>query len=218
MSSFKKGTSLIVSVVFVVACAFGSGTTAFSKKSVQRERPSSSVSTIISECCYDLVSEQSSHDCPPENVDEKKVKELAFDLYNKENPCLVGRQRDCEAVVKALAWELAHGKAPKKIKNWRIIAIDDSSYVRTDTPPKYNMEEVLEAVRKYMAANKNVVLFVDRIERFDSYAQFCKDLFGKGELKIVTTATPRQFETYSKRDPAFVHYFLSGLFVGNKGE
>lgn len=141
---------------------------------------------------------------------DNEMNDLIDSLRRKENPCLTGEAGVGKtALIEGLAAKIAKGDVPSDVKNWTIIKIDfPSLIVGKGYGSDANAGLVrLRALLEYAIKNQNVIIFIDEIHQFSSYADLCKTYLDRHQIKLVGATTNREFEKYIAPDPALERRF-----------
>lgn len=141
---------------------------------------------------------------------EQELANLILAILRRENPCLTGEAGVGKtALVEGLAAKIASGDVPEYMKDWVIIKIDfPSLIVGKGYGSDANAGLVrLRALLEYAVKNPNVIIFIDEIHQFSSYADLCKTYLDRHQIRLVGATTNREFEKYIAPDPALERRF-----------
>jgi ATP-dependent Clp protease ATP-binding subunit ClpC len=149
---------------------------------------------------------------------EKEIHKLARVLMQKKknNPILVGEAGVGKtAIVEALAQFIISSKAPRQLKDVRIVELEMNNLV-AGTKYRGEFEERLEKVLKEASADPNLVLFIDEIhtlvgagaaEGALDAANILKPALSKGSIKCIGATTPTEYRKSIEKDPALERRF-----------
>ena len=134
----------------------------------------------------------------------------------KNNPCLIGEPGVGKtAIAEGLALKIQGGEVPETLKNKHIINLDLTSMV---AGAKYrgDFEERIKGVLDEVAADKNVILFIDEIhniigagaaEGSIDAANILKPQLARGEIQIIGATTLEENRKDMEKDPALERRF-----------
>lgn len=142
---------------------------------------------------------------------EEKIAELIRLLRQRKNPCITGEAGVGKtALVEGLAALIARGKVPEDVKDWKIIKVDFPSLIvgkGYGGDPNSGIIR-LRALFEYAIAHPNVVIFIDEVHQFASYAELCKTYLDRHQLMLIGATTNREFEKYmASKDEALERRF-----------
>ncbi|MDO4617109.1 MAG: ATP-dependent Clp protease ATP-binding subunit [Lachnospiraceae bacterium] len=135
---------------------------------------------------------------------------------SKNNPCLVGEPGVGKtAIAEGLAQRIVSGLVPEAIKNKRIVVLDMSGMV-AGTKYRGEFEERIKNVIREVAANKNILLFIDELhtiigaggaEGSLDAANIMKPALSRGEIQLIGATTINEYRKYIEKDAALERRF-----------
>lgn len=134
----------------------------------------------------------------------------------KNNPCLVGEPGVGKtAIIEAIATRLAAGDVPETLANKRIYTLDLASMV-AGTKYRGEFEDRIKKVIGEVAANKNIILFIDEIhtmigaggaEGSLDAANILKPALSRGEVQVIGATTIKEYRKHFEKDAALERRF-----------
>jgi ATP-dependent Clp protease ATP-binding subunit ClpC len=134
----------------------------------------------------------------------------------KNNPVLIGEPGVGKtAIVEGLAVRIHDGEVPPSLVNKRILALDLSLIV-AGTKYRGQFEERLKGIISELAANPDVIIFIDEIhsligagsaEGSLDAANILKPTLSRGEVQCIGATTPRDYHKHIEKDRALVRRF-----------
>ncbi len=134
----------------------------------------------------------------------------------KNNPCLIGEPGVGKtAIAEGLAQRIAIGLVPEEIRNKRIVVLDMSGMV-AGTKYRGEFEERIKNVIKEVAANRNILLFIDELhtiigaggaEGSLDAANIMKPALSRGEIQLIGATTLNEYRKYIEKDAALERRF-----------
>ncbi len=134
----------------------------------------------------------------------------------KNNPVLIGEPGVGKtAIVEGLALMIASGGCPDVLRDHRVLALDMAAVI-AGTKYRGQFEERLKAVMNEIAANKQVVLFIDELhtlvgagaaEGAIDASNMLKPALARGELQCVGASTLNEYRKYIEKDGALERRF-----------
>lgn len=147
--------------------------------------------------------------------DEIKKMTLAL-LIPDKSAILVGKPGIGKtAIVEGLAYKIQTGDVPEALKKYRIIKINLTSLLGTNTTDG-NEEIKLQTLIDELKKQENVILFIDEIHNVIGtgainssldFANMLKTGLDRGSIKIIGATTIDEFNHYLVRDRAFLRRF-----------
>jgi type VI secretion system protein VasG len=127
----------------------------------------------------------------------------------KNVPVLLGEPGvGCEAVVEALAWAVATGRAPVGLEGHAVWTLEARGLIAEDDPSR-QLADVLKAFER---SGQPVVLHIDGLglvagagdgARAARLAGALKAALGRGQLRCIGSTTDAEFRRIIRADPAF---------------
>lgn len=153
---------------------------------------------------------------------EEKIADLIRLLRQRRNPCITGEAGVGKtALVEGLAALIARGEVPDDVKDWKIIKVDFPSLIvgkGYGGDPNSGIIR-LRALFEYAIAHPNVVIFIDEVHQFSSYAELCKTYLDRHQLMLIGATTNREFEKYmASKDEALERRFTKILLEAPDSE
>jgi ATP-dependent Clp protease ATP-binding subunit ClpC len=134
----------------------------------------------------------------------------------KNNPVLIGEPGVGKtAIVEGLAVRIHEGEVPPSLVSKRILALDLSLIV-AGTKYRGQFEERLKGIISELAANPDVIIFIDEIhsligagsaEGSLDAANILKPTLSRGEVQCIGATTPRDYHKHIEKDRALVRRF-----------
>src|SRR5512146_301918 len=134
----------------------------------------------------------------------------------KNNPVLIGEPGVGKtAIVEGLAQLIARGDCPDSLKDHRVLALDMAAVI-AGTKYRGQFEERLKAVMNEIAANKQIILFIDELhtlvgagaaEGAIDASNMLKPALARGELQCVGASTLNEYRKYIEKDGALERRF-----------
>ncbi len=134
----------------------------------------------------------------------------------KNNPCLIGEPGVGKtAVIEGLSMRIASGEVPETLSDKSIIMLDIGSMI---AGAKYRgeFEDRMKKVINEVAANKNIILFIDEIhtivgagsaEGAVDAANILKPALARGELQLIGATTLDEYRRHIEKDAALERRF-----------
>src|SRR6478672_11285121 len=129
----------------------------------------------------------------------------------KNNPVLIGEPGVGKtAIVEGLALMIASGGCPDVLRDHRVLALDMAAVI-AGTKYRGQFEERLKAVMNEIAANKQIILFIDELhtlvgagaaEGAIDASNMLKPALARGELQCVGASTLNEYRKYIEKDGA----------------
>ncbi|HET7043125.1 MAG TPA: AAA family ATPase, partial [Gemmatimonadales bacterium] len=134
----------------------------------------------------------------------------------KNNPVLIGEPGVGKtAIVEGLALMIASGTCPDVLRDHRVLALDMAAVI-AGTKYRGQFEERLKAVMNEIAANKQIILFIDELhtlvgagaaEGAIDASNMLKPALARGELQCVGASTLNEYRKYIEKDGALERRF-----------
>src|SRR5512146_2246414 len=134
----------------------------------------------------------------------------------KNNPVLIGEPGVGKtAIVEGLAQLIANGECPESLRDHRVLALDMAAVI-AGTKYRGQFEERLKAVMNEIAANKQIILFIDELhtlvgagaaEGAIDASNMLKPALARGELQCVGASTLNEYRKYIEKDGALERRF-----------
>ncbi len=134
----------------------------------------------------------------------------------KNNPVLIGEPGVGKtAIVEGLALMIANGLCPDVLKDHRVLSLDMAAVI-AGTKYRGQFEERLKAVMNEIAANKQIILFIDELhtlvgagaaEGAIDASNMLKPALARGELQCVGASTLNEYRKYIEKDGALERRF-----------
>jgi ATP-dependent Clp protease ATP-binding subunit ClpC len=138
----------------------------------------------------------------------------------KNNPVLIGEPGVGKtAIVEGLALMIANGLCPDVLKDHRVLSLDMAAVI-AGTKYRGQFEERLKAVMNEIAANKQIILFIDELhtlvgagaaEGAIDASNMLKPALARGELQCVGASTLNEYRKYIEKDGALERRFQTVL-------
>lgn len=135
----------------------------------------------------------------------------------KNNIVLIGKAGVGKtAIAEGLAIAIAEGRVPRTIRNKRVLLLDVAGLV-AGTKYRGDFEKRLNGIlSEVRAKGREVILFIDELHALSVAGQaegamnagdMLKPALARGELQVVGTTTPMEYEKYIKTDPTLERRF-----------
>jgi len=134
----------------------------------------------------------------------------------KNNPVLVGDPGVGKtAIAEGLAQRIISGNVPDTVKDKRVVALDLSGMV-AGTKYRGEFEERIKKTMQEVAANKNVILFIDELhtligaggaEGALDAANILKPALSRGEMQVIGATTLNEYRKHIEKDAALERRF-----------
>jgi len=134
----------------------------------------------------------------------------------KNNPCLIGEPGVGKtAIAEGLAYKITQKEVPEILNGRRIVALDLTGMV-AGTKYRGDFEERIKAVLDEVAADKNVILFIDELhtivgagsaEGSTDAANIMKPMLARGSLQVVGATTIEEYRKNIEKDSALERRF-----------
>ena len=142
---------------------------------------------------------------------------------SKNNPVLVGEPGvGKSAVVEGLAQAIVNGQVPTTLQGKKLIELDIAGMV-AGTRYRGDFEERLKTTLDKVAADGNVILFIDEIhnlvgaggnaESSMDAAEIMKPVLARGGLQTIGATTLDEYRRYIEKDPALERRFQQVLIA-----
>jgi ATP-dependent Clp protease ATP-binding subunit ClpC len=134
----------------------------------------------------------------------------------KNNPVLIGEPGVGKtAIVEGLALMIANALCPDVLRDHRVLSLDMAAVI-AGTKYRGQFEERLKAVMNEIAANKQIILFIDELhtlvgagaaEGAIDASNMLKPALARGELQCVGASTLNEYRKYIEKDGALERRF-----------
>jgi len=134
----------------------------------------------------------------------------------KNNPVLIGEPGVGKtAIVEGLAQMIANNECPDSLRDHRVLSLDMAAVI-AGTKYRGQFEERLKAVMNEIAANKQIILFIDELhtlvgagaaEGAIDASNMLKPALARGELQCVGASTLNEYRKYIEKDGALERRF-----------
>lgn len=134
----------------------------------------------------------------------------------KNNPCLVGEPGVGKtSVAEGLALMIINKNVPENLQDMRVVMLDLSAMV-AGTKFRGEFEERIKRVIDELAANKNIILFIDEIhtiigaggpEGALDAANILKPALARGEIQVIGATTMDEYRKHIEKDSALERRF-----------
>lgn len=134
----------------------------------------------------------------------------------KNNPCLVGEPGVGKtSVAEGLAIMINNKTIPENLQDMRVVMLDLSAMV-AGTKFRGEFEERIKRVIDELAANKNIILFIDEIhtiigaggpEGALDAANILKPALARGEIQVIGATTMDEYRKHIEKDAALERRF-----------
>ena len=134
----------------------------------------------------------------------------------KNNPVLVGEPGvGKSAIAEGIAMLIVEGRVPENLKNKKIVTLDMGSLV-AGTEYRGEFEQRLRGIMKEMAANKNIILFIDEIHTIIGAgsasgsldaSNMLKPALSRGNFQCIGATTLDEYRKYIEKDGALERRF-----------
>jgi ATP-dependent Clp protease ATP-binding subunit ClpC len=136
----------------------------------------------------------------------------------KNNPVLIGEPGVGKtAIVEGLAQRIAEEKAPENLLDKRIVMLDLAGMI-AGTKYRGEFEERLKAIMQEIAADSNVIVFIDEIhllvgagaaEGALDAANILKPVLARGTMRVIGATTIDEYQKSIEKDAALERRFQS---------
>ena len=153
---------------------------------------------IISEYCEDMTEKARCGEYHDFLMCDNKVENLTdvLSLAEKSNPFIVGgRGVGKTALVEGLAYRIACGNVPEKIKNKKILKINISKLVVRESESQGSALTILEGIFDEVKSDQ-VILFIDdigQIYKIPGILALIKNNLCNSDIKIIASATDEEY-------------------------
>ena len=166
----------------------------------------------------DLTEMARNHQLDPVIGREAEIQRLVQILSRrtKNNPCLIGEPGVGKtAIVEGLATEIAAGNVPETVRDKRLVVLDLSGMV-AGSKYRGEFEQRIKNVIQEVAANKNILMFVDEIhtmigaggaEGALDASNILKPSLSRGEIQLIGATTIDEYRKYIEKDAALERRF-----------
>ena len=134
----------------------------------------------------------------------------------KNNPVLIGESGvGKSAIVEGLAQRIVEGRVPRDLEGKSIFSLDIGTLM-AGTKYRGELEQKLEGVLKYLADNKDIILFIDEIhgvvtatgkEGELGIGEMLKPKLARGELQTIGATTTEEYRKHIEKDTALERRF-----------
>ena len=168
--------------------------------------------------CRNLTELARSGELDPTIGREKEIERVMEILSRrkKNNPVLIGEPGVGKtAIVEGLAQLIARGEVADSLKGHRVLALDMAAVI-AGTKYRGQFEERLKAVMNEIAANRDVILFIDEVhtlvgagaaEGAIDASNMLKPALARGELQCIGASTLNEYRKYIEKDGALERRF-----------
>ena len=155
---------------------------------------------------------------------EKEIERVSQILSRrkKNNALLIGEPGVGKtAIAEGLALHIVQGKAPSKISNKRIIALDMTTIV-AGTKYRGQFEERMKAIMQELQRSPDIILFIDEIHTIIGAggssggldaANILKPELARGEIQCIGATTQSEYRQYIEQDGALDRRFQTVVVV-----
>lgn len=180
--------------------------------------PSGHPTSALAELCIDLTEQASRGELNQTFCREREIDGVVLSLMRKikNNPLLIGDPGVGKtAIVEGLAYRIASGDVPKKLKGARLYSLAMSTLV-SGTSLRGQFEERLQAVVENICQEENALLFIDEVHTLVGAGDnngvmdagnVLKPYLARGELRCIGATTFRDYNRTIKRDGALSRRF-----------
>lgn len=153
---------------------------------------------IMSEYCEDMTEKAYEGEYHDFFMRDDKIENLTdiLSLAAKSNPCIVGgRGVGKTALVEGLAYRIACGNAPEKIKNKKILKINVPKLIVCESESRGSALAVLDDVFKQLESDQ-VIMFIDDIGQMYKILgahELIKTYLDSSDIKIIASATDEEY-------------------------
>lgn len=137
---------------------------------------------------------------------------------NKNNPVLIGEPGVGKtAIVEGLAQKIAHEAVPENLLDKKIVMLDLAGMI-AGTKYRGEFEERLKAIMQEIAADPNVIVFIDEIhllvgagaaEGALDAANILKPVLARGTMRVIGATTIDEYQKSIEKDAALERRFQS---------
>ncbi len=168
--------------------------------------------------CRNLTELARSGELDPTIGREKEIERVMEILSRrkKNNPVLIGEPGVGKtAIVEGLAQLISRGEVADSLKGHRVLALDMAAVI-AGTKYRGQFEERLKAVMNEIAANRDVILFIDEVhtlvgagaaEGAIDASNMLKPALARGELQCIGASTLNEYRKYIEKDGALERRF-----------
>ena len=149
---------------------------------------------------------------------DKEINEMILALIAPDKGALLTGKAGIgkTAIVEGLAYRIQRGDVPEALKNWKIIKVNITSLLGTNTKngaTDTRIEVLLQELKK----EKDTILFIDEVHLLVNrntsntnvdFANMLKPFLDRGSIKMIGATTTEEYETYILRDRAFLRRFI----------
>ncbi|MDO4199707.1 MAG: AAA family ATPase, partial [Clostridia bacterium] len=161
---------------------------------------------VMSEYCENMTEKAKNGEYHDFFMRDDKIETLTdiLSLGAKSNPCIVGnRGVGKTALVEGLAYRIANGHAPEKIKNKKLYKINIAKLIVGKSGVGSSPLTRLRAILNKAELDKNIILFIDniyQISKIPGASELIKTYLDKGNIKIIVSATGEEYSDMLKND------------------
>ena len=121
------------------------------------------------------------------------------------------------AIVEGLAYRIQKGDVPNALKNWKIIKINITSLLGSNTNSNGSTDSRIELLLQELKSKENTILFIDEVHLLVNkqtsnnnidFANMLKPFLDRGTIKMIGATTTEEYEAYILRDRAFLRRFI----------
>ncbi len=168
--------------------------------------------------CRDLTELARAGELDPTIGREKEIERVMEILSRrkKNNPVLIGEPGVGKtAIVEGLAQLISRGEVADSLKGHRVLALDMAAVI-AGTKYRGQFEERLKAVMNEIAANRDVILFIDEVhtlvgagaaEGAIDASNMLKPALARGELQCIGASTLNEYRKHIEKDGALERRF-----------
>lgn len=159
---------------------------------------------VMSEYCEDMTGKAKKGEYHDFFTRDDRIEELTdiLSLSAKSNPCIVGsRGVGKKALVEGLAYRMANGNTPEKLKNKKLFKINIAKLIVGKSGVGSSALTRLRAILNKAESDKNIILFIDniyQISKIPGAAELIKTYLDKGNIKIIVSATDWEYSEMMK--------------------
>lgn len=167
---------------------------------------------VLSQFSKDLTALAAEDRLDPVIGRDKEIKRVIQILSRrtKNNPVLVGKSGIGKtAIVEGLAQHIVKGQVPDVLKNKKVLALDLASLV-AGTKYRGEFEQRMKRMTdEIINAQRTIILFIDEIHSLAEAGEatgaidaddILKPPLARGDLQVVGTTTPEEYEKFIKSD------------------
>ena len=191
---------------------------AYQERLVQEEKektPSDNIS-ILESYGEDLTAKE--YITNPAIGRDKEINDMILALITPDKGALLTGKPGIgkTAIVEGLAYRIINGDVPDALKNWRIMKVNITSMLGSNTNSSGNTDSRLELLLQELKEQKNVILFIDEVHLLVNksgatnvdFANMLKPYLDRGTIKMIGATTTEEYEAYILRDRAFLRRFI----------